>query len=105
MIRINVVRENSKIKKITLMGHANYQEYGRDIVCAAVSATYLCTVNAILSIDRDAILVNSNNEFQEIVIVNSNDVVIKLLENMLEMLEELEKQYPKNIRLSKEENE
>ena len=41
MIRINVNKENNQIKKITLEGHANYDEYGKDIVCAAVSATYL----------------------------------------------------------------
>ena len=35
-----------KPKDITITGHANYDTYGKDIVCAAVSATVICTVNA-----------------------------------------------------------
>ena len=55
MIRININYQNNYIKKITLKGHANYADYGNDIVCAAVSATYLCTINGILSINENSV--------------------------------------------------
>ena len=103
MIRINVKKENDKIKKITLYGHADYQEYGKDIVCAAVSATYICTVNAILSFDNKAIEINNNDDLQEIVVINDSDITITLLDNMVRCLESLERQYPKNVNLDKEE--
>ena len=99
MIRINVNKDNNKINKITFKGHADYEEYGKDIVCAAVSATYLCTVNAILSIDKDSIKVVSNDELQEIMVVRDSDITLTLLDNMIDCLESLEKQYPKNIKL------
>ncbi|WP_422444597.1 ribosomal-processing cysteine protease Prp [Thermoanaerobacterium sp. DL9XJH110] len=39
MIRIEVVRDaGEKFKRLEISGHAGYAEYGRDIVCAAVSA-------------------------------------------------------------------
>ena len=103
MIRIHVVYENHMIKNVSILGHADYSTYGNDIVCAAVSATYLCTVNGILKLDNSSISVNSNDDMQEID-VNSNDkVVLTLLENMIECFSDLEKQYPKNIKLDKEE--
>lgn len=97
MIRINIVRENEMIKRVSFEGHADYEEYGKDIVCAAVSATYLCTVNAILDFDDDSIMVNSSDNLQEIVVVKSDDITLKLLNNMIRCLLSLEKQYPKNI--------
>lgn len=99
MIRINVDKENNQIKKIILEGHANYDEYGKDIVCAAVSATYLCTVNAILSLNKNSIQVNNNKAKQEIIVNTYDEVTNTLLNNMINCLESLEKQYPKNINL------
>ena len=103
MIRINVDKENNQIKKITLEGHANYDEYGKDIVCAAVSATYLCTVNAILSFNNNTIKISSKENLQEIEVINNDDITQKLLTNMIKCLESLQEQYPKNINLDKEE--
>ena len=99
MIRINVDKENNQIKKIILEGHANYDEYGKDIVCAAVSATYLCTVKAIFSLNKDSIQVNNNKAKQEIIVNTYDDTTNTLLKNMINCLESLEKQYPKNINL------
>ena len=99
MIRINVQKENNQIKKITLEGHANYEEYGKDIVCAAVSATYLCTVNAILSLNEKLIQVKNDQDLQEIIVINYDATINILLNNMVNCLKSLEKQYPKNINL------
>ena len=38
MIKIKIFRDKKNyIKKYTIEGHANYDEHGKDIVCAAVS--------------------------------------------------------------------
>jgi len=103
MIRINVKKKNNQIKTLTLCGHADYDLYGKDIVCAAVSATYLCTVNAILSLDSNSIKVNDKKGLQEIIVVTDNNITLSLLDNMIRCLESLKKQYPKNINLDKEE--
>ena len=83
---IKVVVKNDSI---TISGHANYDDYGKDIVCAAVSATVITTVNGILSIDKDAIEVNEKNKV-EIKILKNNEIVDKLINNYLggEMIEE-----------------
>ena len=102
MIKINI-NETDKINSIEISGHANFNEYGKDIVCAAVSATYLCTVNGILKLDNNSISVNSNEDMQEIDVNSDDKVVMTLLQNMIECFSDLEKQFPKNIKLDKEE--
>ena len=97
MIRVRIVRENDYIKQITLKGHADYEVYGKDIVCAAVSATYLCSVNGILSIDQDSIKVTSTGDIQIIDVLKEDDTIEKLLCNMEQCLKSLEQQYPNNI--------
>lgn len=43
MIKVYVNRHNTRITQIIVKGHAGYDEMGKDIVCAAVSAiAYTC---------------------------------------------------------------
>ena len=85
-----------KDKSITISGHANYDEYGKDIVCAAVSATVITTVNGILSIDKSSIEVVENGQV-EIKVLKDNETVNKLINNMINLLTELQKDYKDNI--------
>ena len=99
MVRVKVIKDNDNYKQIKLTGHANYQDYGKDIVCAAISATYICTVNAILRINENDITVTQKNDISIIDVINNTDITKKLLDNMIMCLKELEKQYPKNIEI------
>jgi len=96
MIKVKVEKENEKVKKILIKGHAQYDDYGKDIVCASVSSILTTTVNAILKIDADAISCDEKGFLIEI--LKENDVVNKLINNMIDLLKELEDEYPKNIK-------
>ena len=100
MIRININYKDNYINEITLKGHANYSDYGSDIVCAAVSATYLCTVNAILLLKESSIEVFSKEDIQTIKVLVNDDTTYKLLKNMIRCLRSLEEQYPNNIKIN-----
>ena len=90
MIKINV---NNNI--IEISGHANFDNYGKDIVCASVSSIVYTTINAILNIDKEAIKY-TDNKVLKIEVLKSSDTINKLINNMLDLLSDLEKQYPKN---------
>lgn len=48
MITVQVKRRSDEtIEKVTISGHAESADYGRDLVCAAVSAISLGGINAI----------------------------------------------------------
>lgn len=89
-------------KEIVISGHANYEEYGKDIVCASVSSIITTSVNAIYSLNNKAISVSDKNDVMIITKVNIDEISQKLLNNMLNMLEELSKDYPKNINVRNE---
>ena len=78
---IKVIKENNYIK---LLGHANSDSYGNDIVCASVSSIVYTTVNGILNIDKEAIKFIDEKDFEI---------------NMLNLLEEIAIKYPKNIKI------
>ena len=99
MLVINVKESNSIIEYVKFNGHALYDDYGKDIVCASVSSIYITTVNAILSFDKDAISYNNSNE---VVNLKKDDITNKLLTNMVNMLKELERDYKKNIKIVEE---
>lgn len=93
---IKVVIENNKIE---VSGHANFDDYGKDIVCASVSTLVISTINNIIDIDENSILYEDKKNKIKIEIKNNNEIVQKLINNMVLMLESLEKDYPKNIKI------
>jgi len=94
MIKININKD-----EITIKGHSGYSEHGSDIVCASVSSICITTVNALLSIDEDCITYEENDGYLNIKINKHNEVINKLIDNMINLLKELEKQYKKNIEI------
>ena len=92
MIKIEVTKN-----RISLTGHAMYDDYGKDIVCAAVSSIVITTVNGILSIDKESIKVDEN--VFTIMVLKDEIIINKLINNMINLLNELSLEYPKNIKI------
>ena len=86
-------------KKIRVLGHAGYDDYGRDIVCASVSSIVITSVNAILSFDNEAINYEEKKDELIINILKTDKVTKKLLDNMIDLLKELSNQYEENIKV------
>lgn len=101
MIKVNVL-VNDKIKEIHVIGHANYDEYGKDIVCSATSSIVITSVNAILSFNDNYISYIEEKDKLIIKINEDNDIVDKLITNMLNLLKELEQDYPRYIKIKEE---
>lgn len=85
--------------KIEIKGHADYEDLGKDIVCASVSSIVTTTINGIISIDEDSIEYSEKEGFISIKLLKDKDVVNKLIFNMIDLLKQLESQYPKNIKI------
>ena len=94
MIKVEI--ENNKIE---IKGHANYDDYGKDIVCASVSSIVITTINAIIEFDPESIYYEDLNNRILIEKLKDDDITNKLINNMIELLEELEKSYKDNIKI------
>ena len=99
MIKINVKKENNKIKYIKISGHADYADEGYDIVCASVSSIAITTVNALVSIDEDCIVYSEADGLLEIGIMKHTEVIDKLVDNMLSLLKQLSLDYKEYIKI------
>jgi len=97
---IKVYREQNKI---IIKGHADYDDYGKDIVCASVSSIVITTVNAILEIDRGAVIYKEEKDILTIELLKQDEIIIKLINNMINLLKELSNNYPKNIKVREDE--
>lgn len=97
MIQVKVVKENSKYRKITILGHAMYDDYGKDIVCSACSSIVTTTVNGLLSLDSNCISYLVSRKGMSIDVKSMNETTQKLIHNMISLLKELEGNYPDNI--------
>ena len=85
---------------IKISGHAKYDDYGKDIVCASVSSIIYTTVNGIFNIDKNAIEFKDEEDI-EIKIKKRSKVVDILISNMIDLLGDLAKQYKENIKIDK----
>ncbi len=99
MINISYKKKDDHINYVKIEGHADYAEEGFDIVCASVSSIAITTVNAIIRIDEEALFYTEKDGLLEIGIVKFSDVIDKLMENMIGMFEELEKQYEDYVKI------
>ena len=97
---IKVIKKN---KVIEISGHANYDEFGKDIVCASVSSVIMTTVNSIMNIDNSSISYIDDGNKIIIEKLNDNDVIDKLLNTMILILKDLQEQYKENIKVESEE--
>ena len=98
MIKVKVEKRN-----ILITGHAGYDDYGKDIVCAAVSSVVLCSVEAIALFDVKAIDVKEGQDRLEIIINKDDEITNKLINNMINCLKEIEKKYSHNIKITNKE--
>ena len=98
MIKVKI---NDKI--IIITGHADYEEYGKDIVCASVSSIVITSVNAALKLEEKSLEYVEKTDKLTINILSNNKNILIIMENMIELLEELSLTYKENIKIIKEE--
>lgn len=100
MIKINVNKD-----KIIFKGHALYDDKGKDIVCSAVSSIMITSINGINSLRENSLSINDDKD-EFIININKHDKIIDgLIINMIDLLKELEIDYPKNIEIKGEYND
>ncbi len=97
MIKVKVEKNSAKYKKITILGHAMYDDYGKDIVCSAASSIVTTTINGILALDKGSLSYMVSKKGVSIDIKNTDTTTQILINNMVSLLKELETNYPANI--------
>ena len=98
MIKIKVDYNNDFIKGFKVTGHANFDEYGKDIVCASVSSIVITSINLVISLDEKALRLKEGEGLIEVKVLKEDEIINKVFNNMINMLKELQENYNKNIK-------
>ena len=98
MISIEIKKNNTKIEEVSIKGHANYSDKGKDIVCAAVSAIATYSINLM---EKFGFKINSIVEDGYVKMINNanSDIVDKIFETLEYSFNSLYEEYPRNIYL------
>ena len=84
--------------KITVSGHAEYAEHGKDIVCAAISTLSQVFVASVEELTAAKIKTAQTSGYMEIVIEESTERAQVLLDSFLLGCRMIADQYPDNVR-------
>lgn len=101
MIKVTIKKEENIITEIKIKGHANYEDIGKDIVCAGVSSSLITTVNACLLFDENSVFYKEDNDFY---LKNNkkDEITNKLLENLENILISISEEYKENVKVKEE---
>lgn len=97
MTKITVKKTDNKISNIEIKGHTNYDESGKDILCASISSIITTTANALIRLDKKIDVITKDG-YTNILVLKTDEETEIILINMIELLKELEENYPKNIK-------
>lgn len=100
MIKINLKKNDDVVDYIKISGHAGYAEEGYDIVCASVSCIAITTVNALISINEDCLVYSESDGLLEIKILKHDEVIDKIINNMISLLTKLSLDYKQYIKIN-----
>lgn len=99
MIKVKITKKEKIYQKINIMGHAMYDDFGKDIVCSAASSIVITTINGILSLDQESLLYKIDQKGMKIEVKSKDPITQKLIGNMIHMLEELQENYQDYIEI------
>ena len=99
MISVSIEKKDNVINTITISGHAEYDEKGKDIVCASVSSIVITTVNGILTLDSSSLDYVDKEGYIKISLNKHSAVIDILIQNMINLLKELENDYKEYIKI------
>ncbi len=97
-----MIKVNIKNNIITMTGHAGFDVYGKDIVCASASSIVITSINLCLRFNKESIRYKEESNKLTIEILSNDKNISLTIENMIMMLEELASAYKKNIKIVKE---
>lgn len=103
MIKCIFKKRGERFEEFEISGHANYDEKGRDIVCAAVSTVSQHTARALKKEGALVRIVNTGK--LKVERIAESEISQRFVAELVETLLDLSKQYPKYIRVNVEVND
>ena len=101
MISVNVTFIGKDIETLKVSGHAYFANYGKDIVCAGVSAVVTGGINALEDEIKNVEIINQDN-ILGVKVINNNEKIQIILKTVLIQLQTIEASYKTYIKIKNE---
>ena len=103
MIKVQINKTDNKYSSLIVSGHSNYDEHGKDIVCAGVSAIVIGGLNAMTYENKHKISAKVNDGYVNVDVLDLNDDKLQLIMDVIVIqLKSIEEEYKKYIRIYEE---
>ena len=91
---------NNQIQSFKIIGHADYAEYGYDIVCSGITTAVFTSLGLIQKyLNKDEYDYQELDGTISLYFNETNQIVNDIIENLVEVLKNIERQYPKNLKI------
>ena len=101
MIKIQINKTNNKYSSLLVSGHSNYDEHGKDIVCAGVSAVVTGGLNALIIENKKKISYRVNDGYVNVDVLDiDDDNLQKIMDVIVVQLKTIEESYKKYVKIS-----
>lgn len=98
MVKTNFYYQKDKIVKVEVSGHSNFDQIGKDIVCAGISAIVFGTLNALDNlVSQQEVKILEPETKVVIEVLKPSDSNQMILQTMFWQLKTISNQYRKNI--------
>lgn len=99
MIVCSVLKSDS-LYEVCIKGHSGYDTIGKDIVCSAVSSSFILTINLLDKFNSNMKYESDENiPMMKVTINNYNDIDETVLDNLIDCLKDVSRQYPKYLKI------
>ena len=100
MIKIQINKTNNKYSSLIVSGHSNYDEHGKDIVCAGVSAIVTGGINALAIEDKNAISYRVSDGYVNLDVLDiENNNIQSIIDVIIIQLKTIEESYKKYVKI------
>ena len=101
MIKIQINKTNNKYSSLVVSGHSNYDEHGKDIVCAGVSAIVTGGLNALAIEDKNKISYRVKDGYVNVDVLDiENDRLQLIMDVIVIQLKTIEESYKKYVKIN-----
>ena len=99
MVKANIIYQPNQVI-LDFNGHADYADYGHDIVCSGITTAVFTTVGLLEKLAKIAkVDCREKDGYIHLEVNQRSELIDTIIQNLIEVLENIERQYPENLKL------
>lgn len=99
MTKVIIKKNDNELVYIEIYGHANFSNYGNDVVCSGISAIVFGALNALVEYGLKDSRIIMDEAFIRVNLITNQEIQL-IAKTMLIQLKTIQEAFPDNIKIS-----